>query len=99
VHKHWERDPGAARDHLAELKEVFALVDWEVSELEHQLREVAGRRGVGAGKVIHPLRVALTGQGVSPGIFEVLVLLGRDRSMARLEAALAYLAATPSADS
>jgi len=43
---------------------------------------------VGAGKLIHPLRVALTGQAVSPGIFEVLMVMGRETALARIEAAL-----------
>jgi glutamyl-tRNA synthetase len=46
---------------------------------------------VGSGKLIHPLRVALTGQGASPGIFEVLVLLGRERSLARIDRAIEQL--------
>ena len=44
-----------------------------------------------AGKIFQPLRVALTGLPASPGIFDVLVMLGRERSLARLESAIAYL--------
>ena len=44
-----------------------------------------------AGKIFQPMRVALTGLSVSPGIFEVLVMLGRDRSLSRIDAALALL--------
>jgi glutamyl-tRNA synthetase len=40
--------------------------------------------GMGAGKLIHPLRVALTGNMASPGIFDVLVLLGEERTMLRI---------------
>jgi glutamyl-tRNA synthetase len=43
---------------------------------------------VGAGKLIHPLRVALTGNMASPGIFDVLVLLGRERTTQRVREAL-----------
>jgi glutamyl-tRNA synthetase len=39
---------------------------------------------VGAGKLIHPLRVALTGNMASPGIFDILILLGRERVLARI---------------
>ena len=49
---------------------------------------------VGAGKLIHPLRVALTGQSASPGIFDVLTVLGRERSVARVEGALRRLRAS-----
>ena len=51
------------------------------------------RLGVGAGKLFQPLRVALTGLSVSPGIFDVLLVLGRERSLARVDAALAKLKA------
>jgi glutamyl-tRNA synthetase len=61
-----------------------ALDRWEAEPLEQSLRAVAEETGVSAGKLIHPTRLAVTGLGVSPGIFEVLELLGRDRSLARL---------------
>jgi len=70
-----------ARDALA------ATGDWNAGPLEEALRGVAERRGVGAGKLFQPLRVALTGSSVSPGIFDVLMLLGRERSLARIDAA------------
>jgi glutamyl-tRNA synthetase len=46
---------------------------------------------VSAGKLFAPLRVALTGLSASPGIFEVLLLLGRDRSMERISSAVRYM--------
>jgi glutamyl-tRNA synthetase len=60
--------------------------------MEPALRGAAERMGVGAGKLFQPLRVALTGTAASPGMFDVLELLGRDRSLARVDAALALLA-------
>jgi glutamyl/glutaminyl-tRNA synthetase len=59
--------------------------------LEAALRELATTRGLGGGKLIHPLRVALTGAAVSPGIFEVAELMGRERVLGRLDAAVAEL--------
>jgi glutamyl-tRNA synthetase len=59
--------------------------------MEGALRALAEARGISGGKVFQPLRVALTGRTVSPGIFEVLELLGRERSVARIRAAAAYL--------
>jgi glutamyl-tRNA synthetase len=70
-----------------------ALGDWTADAMEESLREMAEARGIGAGKIFQPMRVALTGLAVSPGIFDVLVALGRDRSLARLDAALGALAA------
>jgi len=49
------------------------------------LRAVAERHGVAAGKVFQPMRIALTASTVSPGIFDVLVQLGRDVSLLRLK--------------
>ena len=69
-----------------------AASDWSASPLEEALRGVAERRGLGAGKLFQPLRVALTGSSVSPGIFDVLMLLGRERSLARIDTALQALA-------
>jgi glutamyl-tRNA synthetase len=57
-------------------------------ELETQLRSLAARLDVKAGTLIHAVRVAVTGRGNSPGLFEVLELLGRDRTLQRLSAAL-----------
>jgi len=46
---------------------------------------------VAGGKLFQPLRLALTGMSVSPGIFDVLVAMGRERSLARVDAAVARL--------
>jgi glutamyl-tRNA synthetase len=61
-----------------------ALAEWDTGSLEAAIREVAEGSGVKLGKVAQPLRAALTGRTTSPGIFEVLALLGRDESLARL---------------
>ena len=58
---------------------------------EQALRGLAESRGVGAAKLIHPLRLALTGKGASPGIFDVAVVLGKERTLARLERFIARL--------
>jgi glutamyl-tRNA synthetase len=60
--------------------------------MEAHLRRVAEQRGVGAGKLFQPLRVALTGSAASPGIFDVLKLLGRERSLERIDAAVRHIA-------
>ncbi|MBE0564406.1 MAG: glutamate--tRNA ligase, partial [Krumholzibacteria bacterium] len=51
------------------------------------LRALAGRLGLGAGQLIHPARVALTGQGRSAGMFDVMELVGAPRVVARLRRA------------
>ena len=62
-----------------------------MAALEGIVRAYAEERSMGAGKVIHPLRVAVTGRQASPGIFEVLDFLGRDRVLARVDRAIARL--------
>lgn len=58
--------------------------EWEAAALGARLKELAEREGVGLGKVAQPLRAALTGRTVSPGVFEMLELLGREESLARI---------------
>jgi glutamyl-tRNA synthetase len=60
--------------------------DWTIEALEANLKAYAEELGLGLGKLAQPLRAALTGQTTSPGIFDVLVLLGRDESLARIDA-------------
>jgi len=62
---------------------------WDMAPLEECVKAVAEEAGLGLGKIAQPLRAALTGRGTSPGIFDVLVLLGREESLARIEDCLA----------
>lgn len=91
VRKHWKR-PAQARDYLDAIRPRLAECDWQLDALEDALRGLAKELGIGAGRLIHPLRVALTGQAVSPGIFDVLYFLGRDLSLDRIGSALETLA-------
>jgi glutamyl-tRNA synthetase len=63
-----------------------AGIDWTSEALEANLKAMAEELGLGLGKLAQPLRAALTGQTTSPGIFDVLVLLGREESLARIDA-------------
>lgn len=60
--------------------------DWTIEALEATAKELAEAQGLGFGKLAQPMRAALTGTTTSPGIFDVLVLLGRDEALARLDA-------------
>jgi glutamyl-tRNA synthetase len=76
------------RDHLAALDAAFAqLPTVDPTSTEAALRATAEAHGVKAASLIHALRVAVTGKAVSPGLFEVLALLGRDKVRARLREA------------
>ena len=61
-----------------------AAPEWSAESVEQAVRGVAENAGLGLGKVAQPLRAALTGRTTSPGIFDVLVLLGREESLGRL---------------
>ncbi len=60
--------------------------DWTTAALEANLKAYAEARDLGLGKLAQPLRAALTGQTTSPGIFDVLALLGKEESLARIGA-------------
>jgi glutamyl-tRNA synthetase len=61
-----------------------AAPKWEHDPLDAAVREVAESNSLKLGKLAQPLRAALTGKTTSPGIFDVLVLLGKDESLARI---------------
>jgi glutamyl-tRNA synthetase len=61
-----------------------AIAEWDAPSLEAAIREVAEGSGVKLGKLAQPLRAVLTGRTTSPGIFDVLALLGREESLARI---------------
>ena len=74
---------GAARAALAEVPG-----PWSPESVEPALRGAVETSGMKAKQVFQPLRVALTGTTISPGIFETVALVGRDRALARIDAAL-----------
>jgi glutamyl-tRNA synthetase len=69
--------------------------DWTVEALEANLKSFAEEQGLGLGKLAQPMRAALTGTTRSPGIFDVLALLGRDEALARLDAQTSSVDADP----
>jgi glutamyl-tRNA synthetase len=74
-----------ARGHLQALARSLAAADWSLAELESVVREFAAGQGLKLGQIAQPLRAALTGSLVSPGIFEVMVILGRAETLARID--------------
>jgi glutamyl-tRNA synthetase len=80
---------------LEALKTALGTVaEWTDAATESAVAAVAERLGLKLGKVAQPLRVALTGRAASPGIGTTLVLVGRERALARIERALGYVDAT-----
>ncbi|MBA2564482.1 MAG: glutamate--tRNA ligase [Gemmatimonadetes bacterium] len=91
VSKFWP-DPSEAGRLLRELHVTLAsMADFEKIATEARLRAMAEERGIAFSDVVHPLRVALTGMRVSPGIFEVLQLMGRELVLQRIEDAIWHL--------
>lgn len=77
-----------ARALLAQTADALQPVQpWTAEAIEEAIRRVAEDAGLGLGKVAQPLRAALTGRTTSPGIFDVLFLLGKEESLERLAAA------------
>ncbi len=96
VPKRW--DAATTREGLIAARDVLAAHDtvtWEVDELEPPLRALVEARGWKAGDLFMAIRVATTGRTATPPLFDTLVALGRDRTLARLDAAVATLG-TPS---
>jgi glutamyl-tRNA synthetase len=92
VEKFWQ-DPAAAKAALAVAADYVESEDqWgELEAMEARLRALAEERGIAAGKVMQSMRVALTGQRVSPGIFETLTVMGAGLTRERLAAATEWL--------
>ena len=93
-------DPKAAKAHLRPvnratliaLNDAFAaLQDWTEASTQAAVESVAAHLELKLGKVAQPLRVALTGQAASPGIGVTLALVGRERTLGRVDRALAYI--------
>jgi len=92
-------DPAAAKvltegvtGPLAEVAaRLSAMTDTRPEAVEPVFREIAAQYGTKLAEVAQPVRVALVGKKVSPGIFEVVALMGREKSLARLRRALAYI--------
>ncbi len=83
VRKHLKGEELA--DRLRELHDTLAAIKpFDVVSAEAALRKLAEQHNIGAGKLIHPLRLALTGRAVSPPVFDVAAVLGKERTLRRL---------------
>jgi glutamyl-tRNA synthetase len=92
--KRW--DAATTRDGLRAARDVLAAHDgvtWEADELEPPLRVLVEQRGWKAGDLFMAIRVATTGRTATPPLFDTLVALGRERTLARLDDAIGSLQA------
>lgn len=87
--KHWNDNSKAT---LSELVGQFSgSPEWTHTSLESIVRSQAEKQGISAGKLIHPIRLAVTGQGFGPGLFELLEVIGREQTVSRIKNALENL--------
>ena len=67
---------------------LFALKSWDEESIENAVREVASSLQIKGGQIIHPTRVSLSGKKVGPGLFELMVVLGQEKTVKRLQEAI-----------
>jgi glutamyl-tRNA synthetase len=84
-----------AADILAEVAELYTKIEWDAEPLHATLLEVGTRHGLKLGKAQAPVRVAVTGRTVGLPLFESLAVLGRERTLRRLHAAVERLGSQP----
>ena len=63
----------------------FPETRWTEKNLEDYARKIAEEKNLKLGKLVQPLRAVLTGKTVSPSVFEILHILGKDKSLKRLQ--------------
>ncbi len=90
VQKHWKNSDIIRL--MAKIREKCEpLSSWSAEHLETAIRSLADEETISAGKLIHPLRLALTGFDVSPGLFELMEVLGKERVLRRIHNAMDYI--------
>lgn len=73
------------------VEHLTALEEFNLETTEAIYNKMAEETGLSLGKVIHPTRLALTGRTVSPGLFDVMILLGKEKTIARMEKAISFI--------
>ena len=73
-----------SRGILERLTSRLQNASWTATDLQAEVREFAAGEGMGLGKIAQPLRVALTGRTISPSVFDMMEILGREESIARI---------------
>ncbi|MFC1492830.1 glutamate--tRNA ligase, partial [candidate division KSB1 bacterium] len=92
VKKHWLKNTPDVLERLARVRLSMKECDnYSEEGIEQDIRWLAEELDISAAKLIHPTRLALTGYGVSPGLFELMLLLGQETVIRRLEKAVTYL--------
>ncbi|MCS7230308.1 MAG: glutamate--tRNA ligase [Candidatus Kryptonium sp.] len=86
VKKYWSENTAEL---LTEFTEIIRKIDdFNASEIERELRSFALEKGIKASDLIHPIRLAITGMRISPGLFELMETLGKETSIKRINVAV-----------
>ncbi|HVK40135.1 MAG TPA: glutamate--tRNA ligase [Candidatus Kapabacteria bacterium] len=93
--KHWKPETSGQMTALATRLEALSPIDWTVERIEAVVRGYAEELGMSAGKLIHPMRLSITGKRVGAGMFETMAVLGCEESIERLRSYAARAHATP----
>ncbi len=91
VKKHFKHPEQVAQRLRFCLDELKKVEEWNAAALEHVVRNTAEKLEVSASKLIHPIRLSITGMTFGPGLFELMEALGRDTVISRLEKAISWL--------
>ena len=90
VKKHWKKD--GARERMKSIREALAQVSgWTHDGIKQAIEALAENSGESFGKFVHPMRLALTGKSVGPGLFELAELLGQPSALARIDQGIAFI--------
>jgi glutamyl-tRNA synthetase len=84
----FDKGDGAGWAVLADLRPLLAECEWTGEALEKLIADFCTQRELGMGKVAQPIRVAVTGRTISPGVTDTLMLLGKARTLARIDRCL-----------
>ena len=84
--KQWKEETTGQMAELVDRLDQLAPVEWTVEMIEGVIRGYAEEIGVGAGKLIHPIRLSITGKKVGAGMFETMEVLGKERTVKRMRA-------------
>lgn len=90
VRKHFRKENAA--EYLAKAKEkLAALSDFTLETTEAAYRDLSEELGIKAGEIIHPTRLAISGRTMGPGLFDIMVILGKEKTLERMERAIKYI--------
>lgn len=90
VRKHFRKEKAA--EYLSKAKErLAALSDFTLETTETAYRDLSEELGIKAAEIIHPTRLAISGRTMGPGLFDIMVILGKEKTLERMERAVQYI--------